>query len=132
MIMDSYIDNYVGEWKDETGNKLSILKVNDESCLVSFFRARDNQPVRRPWCAGKLSVDMVAKYRPEEGPEIAVELWEEGRGFLLHLSFESAYILDESERNALVPALSRYEEDHFLDQNYLYFEPLKHYTASIG
>ena len=130
--MDSYIDNYVGEWEDETGRQLSISKVNDEMCLVSFFRARDNQPIRRPWCAGKLSVDMVAKYRPEEGPEIVVELWEEGMGFLLHLNFEVAYILDESERGALVPALSRYEEDDFLDQYYRYFEPLKHYTKKIA
>ena len=129
--MDSYIDNYVGEWEDETGRQLSISKVNDEMCLVSFFRARDNQPIRRPWCAGKLSVDMVAKYRPEEGPEIVVELWEEGMGFLLHLSFEVAYILDESERAALVPALSRYEEDDFLDQYYRYFKPLKHYAKKI-
>ncbi len=126
---DSYIDNYVGEWEDETGNRLSIRKVDDETCLVSFFGARDNQPIRRPWCAGKPSVDMVAKYRPENGPELVVELWEEGMGFTLHLNFEAAYILDEAERDALVPALSRYEDDDFLDQYYRYFEPLKHYTT---
>ena len=126
--MDSYIDNYVGEWENEAGNRLSIRKVDDEICLVSFFAARDNQPIRRPWCAAKLSVDMVATYQPEDGPGLLVELWEEGMGFTLHLNFEAAYILDDAERDALVPALSRYEEGDFLDQYYRYFAPLKHYT----
>jgi hypothetical protein len=65
MIMGSYISNYVGEWEDKAGNRLSIRKVDDETCLVSFFAALDGQPIRRPWCAAKLSVDMVAKYSPE-------------------------------------------------------------------
>jgi hypothetical protein len=128
MAMDSYLDNYVGEWEDETGNRLSIRKIDEKTCVVSFFRARDQQPIGRPWCAGKLSVDMVAKYRPENGPELIVELGEEESGFTLHLNFEPAYILDVAERNALVPVLSRNAEDDFLEQYYRYFEPLKHYT----
>jgi hypothetical protein len=129
MVMDSYLDNYVGEWEDETGNRLSIRKIDDETCVVSFFRARDHQPIRRPWYAGKLSVDMVAKYRPKDGPELIVELGEEGSGFTLYLNFETAYSLDAAERNALVPAVSRNAEDDFLEQYYRYFEPLKHYTT---
>lgn len=127
-IMSSYIDHYVGEWVDEVGNRLSIRKVGDETCLVSFFQAHDNLPIRRPWCAEKLSVEMVAKCRPEYGPELVVELYEEREGFTLHLNFEAAYILDYAARDALVPALSRYEEDEFLDQYYRYFGPLRHYT----
>ncbi len=71
---------------------------------------------------------MVATYRPEDGPDLLIELWEKGMGFTLHLNFEAAYILDDAERDALVPAWSRYEEDDFLDQYYRYFAPLKHYT----
>lgn len=127
-IMSSYIDVYVGEWGDEAGNRLSIRKVDDETCFVSFFQAHDNLPIRRPWCAEKISVEMVAICRPEYGPELVVELWEEGAGFTLHLNFEAAYILDDAGRDALVPALSRYEKDEFLDQYYRYFRPLKHYT----
>jgi hypothetical protein len=126
--MDSYIDNYVGEWEDGAGKRLSIRKVHDEMCLVSFFGAPDTQPIRRPWCAAQLSVDMMATYRPEEGPELLVELWEVGTGFTLHLNFEVAYILDEAARDALVPALSRDEEDDFLEQYSHYFYPLQHYT----
>ena len=132
MVMGSYLDNYVGEWEDETGNRLSIRKTDEETCMVSFFGAGDHQPIRRPWCAGKLSVDMVAKYRPENGPELVVELGEEGSGFTLYLNFETAYLLDTAKRDALVPALSRYEEDDFLEQHYRYFQPLKHYTTQTA
>jgi len=30
-------------------------------------------------------------------------------------------------RDSLVPGISRFEEDDFLDEYYHYFEPLKHY-----
>ena len=123
--MSSYIYDYVGQWGDEAGNRLSIRKVDDETCFVSFFHAHDNLPIRRPWCAEKPSVEMVAKYQPEDGPEPVVELSEEGAGFTLHLNFEAAYILDDAGRDALVPALSRCEEDEFLGQYYRYFGPLK-------
>lgn len=126
--MDSYLGNYVGEWEDETGNRLSIRKIDEKTRVVSFFRARDRRPIGRPWCAGKLSVDMAAKYRPENGPELAVELGEEGSGCTPHLNFEPAYILDAAGRNTLVPTLSRNAEDDFLAQYYRYCEPLKHYT----
>lgn len=130
--MDSYIDNYIGEREDERGNRLSIKKVDDQTALVSFFAAPGRRPIRRPWCDEKPSVDMVAKYWPEEGPELVVDLWEKRRGFTLHLNFEAAYILDDAKRDALVPALSRYEEDDFLDRYYHLFEPLEHYTKAAA
>jgi len=37
MMVDSYINNYLGDWVDETGNRLNIQKVDDETALVSFF-----------------------------------------------------------------------------------------------
>jgi hypothetical protein len=39
MIIDSYIDNYIGEWKNERGNCLNIKRVDDKTALVSFFAA---------------------------------------------------------------------------------------------
>ena len=73
---------------------------------------------------------MIAKYRPAESPELVVELWEEGKGFELHLTFEVAYILDIQHRDSLVPGISRFEEDDFLEKYYHYFEPLKHYLKT--
>ena len=127
-VVDSYIDNYVGEWRDERGNRLSIRKVDDQTALVSFFTASEGKPILRPWHHDKPSVDMTGKYTPAEGPELVVELSEHRTGFTLHLNFETAYVLDARGRDALVPALSRYEEDDLLEQYYGFFAPLKHYT----
>jgi hypothetical protein len=130
MILDSYIDNYIGEWRDERGNRLTIKKVDETTALVSFFAAADGQPIHRPWCAEKPTVDMIAKYNPQEGPGLEVDLWGKRRGFMLHLTFAAQYELDHDQQDALVPALIRYSEDHFLDQYYYLFEPLAHYTKA--
>ena len=128
--MDSYIDCYIGEWENEAGNRLKIKKVGDETALVSFFLPPDHQPVLRPWYDKKPTVDMIAKYSPAESPALVVELWEKGKGFELHLTFESGYILDIQHRDSLVAGLSRFEEDDFLDEYYHYFVPLSHYLKT--
>jgi hypothetical protein len=97
--MDSYINHYIGEWENEAGNRLEIKKVDDETALVSFFSPPDHQPVFRQWYDEKPSIDMIAKYRPAESPDLVVELWEEGKGFELHLTFELGYMLDIQHRN---------------------------------
>jgi hypothetical protein len=68
-------------------------------------------------------------YLTEHGETQQVELWEKEKGFFLDLTFEYAYELDKDCRDALVPALSRYAEDAFLDQYYHLFEPLQHYAT---
>ena len=74
MILDSHIDNYIGEWHDERGNRLSIKKVDETTALVSFFAASDGQPIHRPWCKGEPTVDMIAKYNPQQGAGLEVDL----------------------------------------------------------
>ncbi len=126
-MVDSYLDSYLGDWEDERGNRLNIRKVDDETALVSFFAVIDGKPIYRPWHQNEITVDMVGKYYPGAGPEIIVELWRDEE-FTLHLTFEASYILDRKQRDALIPALSRLEEHHFLDQYYHLFGELKHYT----
>lgn len=128
MTKHPYIDSYIGEWKDEDGNRLIINKVNDETATVSFFASSNNRPILRPWYNNKPSLDMSAKYYPEEGSELVVDLWEADKGFSLYLSFEPEYSLDEFRCDSIVPALSRYEEDNYLDQYYSFFGRLRHYT----
>jgi len=128
--MDAYINCYIGEWENKAGNRLKIKKVDDETALVSFYSPPDHQPVFRPWYDGNPSTDMMAKYRPAESPALVVELWEEGKGFELHLTFESGYVLDIQHRDSLVAGLSRFEKDDFLDEYYHYFEPLEHYLKT--
>ena len=125
--MHSYIDNYIGEWQSESGKRLSIRRIDNETASVSLFVPPEDRPIFRPWCDNKPSVNMIAKYYPADGPELVVELWEKGKGFTLHLAFEFAYELDKERRKSLVVSLSRYMEDDFLDKYYSLFEPLEHY-----
>jgi hypothetical protein len=48
----------------------------------------------------------------------------------LDLTHEYDYELDLEGREALVPALSRYERDRFLDECYSLFGPLDHFVRS--
>jgi len=130
--MHSYIENYIAEWQSESGKRLSIRRIDDETVSVSFFAPPDDRPILRPWCGNKPSVNMIAKYNPADSPELVVELWDKGKGFTLHLNFELAYELDKDRRNSLTVALSRYEKDDFLDEYYSLFEPLEHYTKTTA
>jgi hypothetical protein len=73
---------------------------------------------------------MIARYSPQYGRELEVELWGKRRGFTLALTFEAEYELDHAKRDAFVPGLNRYEKDHFFDRYYHLFEPLNHYTKA--
>jgi hypothetical protein len=55
---------------------------------------------------------MIAHY-DEYNEDFRVDLWEESKGFILHLEHEYGYILDPEQREALVPAISRYERTVF-------------------
>jgi hypothetical protein len=57
-----------------------------------------------------------------------LELWEEGKGFILDLSHEYDYDLDPERHESLEPALSRYQQGHFLDEYYSLFGPLAHFV----
>ena len=100
--MDSWIDSYVGEWKDAAGNRLSIRKITDETARVTFLVAPGNAPIVRHWYHDRSSVDMPARYYPAHGPELIVELWEEGKGFALELCYE----IRASSRRAKILALN--------------------------
>jgi hypothetical protein len=128
--MRSHIDNYLGEWEDESGKSLRITKLNGTTASVSLLS--HGQAIARPWCQGKPSINMLGVYSETEGAELLVVLWEMGKGFTLHLSFEPDFMLDKFHRDSLTIGLSRYEEDHFLDAYTPLFAPLKHYAKSSG
>lgn len=128
--MASYIDNYVGEWDDPYGRRLRITKVNATTASVSLFA--ENQILARPWYESRPSTEMLATYEPADSPQLVVELWAKDKGFALHLNFEPAYELDKERRDSLTVALSRFEEDHFLDAYYYLFQPLSHYVKTPG
>ncbi len=60
--------------------------------------------------------------------EFSVHLWESGKGFELALHHEETYDLDPFQREAIVPSLTRFAADDFLDQYYDLFGHLQHFT----
>ena len=102
IVMDPWIDSYVGEWKDAAGNWLSIRKITDETACVTFLAAPGKAPIACPWYHDRPSVDMPARYYPAHGPELIVELWDEGKGFAVELCYE----IRASSRRAKILALN--------------------------
>jgi hypothetical protein len=128
--LDSYLSEYLGEWMDEQGNRLRIQPIDGVTASVSFFAAPDGKPIPRPWFQNRLSLDMLGRYFPDGEPSLEVELGRAGAGFTLHLTFEPEYLLDARGRDALIPGVSRFQEDRFLDQYSPLLGPLKHFVRS--
>jgi hypothetical protein len=122
------IAQFVGSWVSESGYHLRIKKVRKDLASVDFLDPR-GAPVQRPYMGGAPTLKMVAHYDDYNGM-FEVDLWEGGKGFILDLAHEYDYELDPERREALVPALSRNERDHFLDACYSLFGPLKHFLRT--
>lgn len=120
------IAQFVGSWVSESGYHLRIKKVRKGRASVDFLDPR-GAPVQRPYMGGAPTLKMVAHYDDYNGM-FEVDLWEEGKGFILDLTHEYNYELDPERREALVPALSRNERDHFLDACYSLFGPLDRFV----
>ena len=126
-IMTRYgIARFVGSWVSASGYRLRIKKVREDQASVDFLDPR-GAPVQRPYMKGAPSMKMIAHYDEYNGI-FEVDLWEEGKGFILDLTHEYDYELDLERREALEPALSRYERDRFLDECYSLFGPLDHFV----
>ena len=97
-----------------------------DQASVDFLDPR-GVPIQRPYMRGAPTVKMIAHY-DDYDENFEVDLWEEGKGFILDLSHHYNYELDLKQREALVPALSRFERDRFLDECYSLFGPLDHFV----
>jgi hypothetical protein len=120
------IAQFVGSWVSESGYCLRIKKVRKDRASVDFLDPR-GVPVKRTYMEGAPSIEMIAQY-DDYYENFEVDLWERGKGFILHLDHEYGYLLDREQREVLVPAISRYERDHFLDAFYSLFGPLDHFV----
>ena len=120
------IARFVGLWVSASGYRLRIKKVRKDQASVDFLDPR-GAPVQRPSMRGAPSVTRTAHYDDYNGM-FKVDLWEQGKEFILDLTQEYDYELDPERREALVPTLNRYERDHFLDGCYSLFGPLDHFV----
>ena len=129
IMLRNGIAQFVGSWVSESGYHLRIKKVDKDRALVDFLDPRA-APVQRPYMGGAPSLKMVAHY--DSNGIFEVNLWQEGKGFILDLTHEYDYELDPERREALVPALSRNERDHFLDACYSLIRPAGSLCAKKG
>jgi hypothetical protein len=120
------IEQFVGSWVSESGYRLHIRKVRRDQAFVDFLDPR-GAPITRPYMGGAPSMRMIAHY-DDYNEDFRVDLWEEGKGFILHLDHEYDYVLDSEQRESLEAAISRYERDRFLDEYYSLFGPLDHFV----
>jgi len=125
-MMTFGIERYIGTWQNSEGYRLEITKVDDLRASASLA-SPSGGPVERPYFENKLTVDMIALYDDYVGV-LRVDLWRPNSGFILELVHEPAYDLDDEQSEAIVPALSQYEEDTFLDQFHNLFGRLSHFT----
>jgi hypothetical protein len=51
--MNSFIENYCGEWRSESGDRIKIEYQNEQSVLVVFYSSAESHSVSRPWCNNK-------------------------------------------------------------------------------
>jgi len=63
--MESYIDNYLGEWSDPYGRRLRIIKVTATTASVSLFA--EHQPLARLWYESRPSSKWDGKW--DVGPK---------------------------------------------------------------
>ena len=120
------IARFVGSWVSASGYRLRIKEMLRDQASVDFLDPR-GVPIQRPYMRGAPTVKMIAHY-DDYNENFEVDLWEEGKGFILDLSHHYNYELDLEQREALVPALSRFERDRFLDECYSLFGPLDHFV----
>jgi hypothetical protein len=125
-MMRSGISRFVGSWVSASGHRLRIRRVRKDEASVDFLDP-SGSPVYRPYMGGAPSLQMVAHYDNYSGL-FEVDLWDQGKGFTLHLDHEYDYELDEHRREALVPGISRYQGDRFLDAFYPLFGSLEHFV----
>jgi len=122
------ISQFVGSWVAASGYRLQIRRVRDDQASVDLLDCSRN-PVSRPYMGGALSVKMIAHYRDYEG-EFEVELWKRGKGFILHLDCDYESCARGGE--AMVPSISRFEQDQFLDEFYPLFGPLDRFVREVN
>lgn len=125
--MHSYINNYCGKWKDDAGNLLTIVPIDDTHVSVTYVKTGDNHPMLRPWLNGTPATDMIGSYDPGFGPSLDIELSHPGTGFYLSLDFD----LLDGNYTSIAPSIIRNEEDEHLQKYYYLFGSLSQYTKCL-
>lgn len=121
--MESFIENYCGEWISESGYRIEIEYQNEQSVFVAFYSSGENHPMSRPWCNNKPAMSMLGTLDSETQATLDIDLSEKTNSFCLNLSFD----FTDSDYSSCTPSIIRLEDEHFLEQFYNLLGPLDRY-----
>jgi len=121
--MASFIENYCGEWRSESGYRIKIEYQNEQSVLVAFYSSAESHPMPRPWCNNKPAMSMLGTLDSETQATLDIDLSEKTNSFCLNLSFD----FTDSNYSSCTPSIIRLEDDNFLEQYYKLLGPLDEY-----
>ncbi len=123
------ISEFIGTWKNESGNILEINHYKKNLLNVNFISGKTGNPVIRNYFENKESIDMHAKLDFYES-SLEVELWKKGKGFQLILMYDLINFKNEESEYCLAPGLSQYESDNLTEQYGHMFYPLEYYKKT--
>ena len=121
--MTSFIENYCGEWENESGNRIEIKFMNEKSVLATFYRTGEENPMPRPWLGNKPARSMLGTLNTESQASLDIDLSDGANSFCLNLSFD----FTGPDYNTCTPSIIRLEGEEFLEQYYELLEPLHKY-----
>lgn len=120
------INDFIGTWKNESGNIIEINPFKKNSLKVNFISGKTGKHVIRKYFENKESIDMLARLDFYES-SLEVELWKKGKGFQLILSYLLIDFKNEKSEYCLAPGHSQYESDNLTEQYGHLFDPLEYY-----
>jgi len=121
--LNSFIKNYCGIWKNDSGERLEIEYLNEHKVLVSFYRLGSDLPIIRPWCGDKPATNMIGTLDEETQGSLDIDLSNGTNSLCLNLSFD----FTDSSYKSCSPSIIRNETQAFLNQYYHLLGSLKQY-----
>lgn len=122
------IFEFIGTWKNESGNILEIFPNERKSLKVNFISGSTGKPVIREYFENKESIDMHAELDFYKS-SLEVELWEKGKGFQLSLLYDWIDFKNESGYY-LAPGITEYLDSNLTEQYGHLFMPLGYYKKT--
>jgi len=119
------IIEFIGNWKNESGNILEIRPNDKNSLKVNFISGITGKPVIREYFENKESVELHAELDYYKS-SLEVELWEKGKGFQLLLLFDWINYKNVSGYY-LAPGITEYFDSNLIKQFGHLFMPLEYY-----
>ena len=120
------INEFIGIWKNESGNILEIYGNNKNELKVNFISGMTGKPVIRKYFDNMESIDMKATLDFYES-SLEVELWPQESGFQLVLLYDWINFRNDESEYCLAPGLSENFDSDLVQKYGHLFEPLGYY-----